>query len=97
MDGVFSNNYWSVEEFFLNLKNYLRTTFNLNDSYCPYMYNRSNDFRCKSKKIASVRLVISHARRITFEQYDNVHFDEKDGETISKIRKLNLSVSFLSY
>lgn len=26
MDGVFRNSYWSVEEFFLNLKNYLRTT-----------------------------------------------------------------------
>lgn len=24
MDGVFRNSYWSVEEFFLNLKNYLR-------------------------------------------------------------------------
>lgn len=37
MDGVFRNSYWSVEKFFLNLKNYLRTTFNLNDSYCPYI------------------------------------------------------------
>lgn len=58
MDGVFSNSYWSVEEFFLNLKKLSpHDVYNLNDSYCPYMYNRSNDFRCKSKKIASVRLV----------------------------------------
>lgn len=78
----------------LKSKNYLRATFNFNDSYCPLIDLMI--FRCKSKKIASVRLaVLRVASRATIGRYDDVHFDEKDGETISKFsEELNLSVLF---
>lgn len=72
-------------------------------SMTPIVLNRSNDFRCKSKKIASVRLAVCALRFTrdlegTFRaRYTDVHFDEMDGETISKFQKLNLSFLFLSY
>lgn len=67
----------------LKSKNYLRTTFNFNDSYCPLIDLMI--FRCKSKKIASVRLAVLRA---TIGRHDDVHFDEKDGETISKFSEV---------
>lgn len=58
MDGVFRNNYWSIEEFFLKSKKLSShdVYYNLNDSYCPYIINLMI-FRCKSKKIVCVQLV----------------------------------------
>lgn len=92
------NSYWSIEKIVylrsISLPSARRLTLTT-----PIVLNQSNDFRCKSRKIASVRLAVcascvSRAVGRTFVRHD-VHFDEKDGETISKFQKLNLS--YLSY
>lgn len=95
MDGVFVI-IGAFEEFlFLNPKNYLpaRETFNFNDSYCPLIDLMI--FRCKSKKIASVRLVVRASLRAQRGLSSDTTTSTLDGETISKFQKLNLSVLFV--
>lgn len=58
MDGVFVNIYWSIDEFFF-LKSKLSLELDTRRLILmiSIVLNRSNDFRCKSRKIANIRLV----------------------------------------